>query len=151
MNATFTKLTQTVQLDMIDKCFRPWRKWPIFHTWLTMVRKIRQSYIQYLGMLLSAKLNYTICTSWHDLLIAFEGLCPWPTFTFQWLRHKMAIAGPLWLIPSKSPVSKEKGVDATSVEKRQKFPLYISHCNLGEKLLFTRTQSTRTWTLGLWH
>ena len=38
----------------------------------------------------------TNCSSWHDLLMQCGGSCPWPIYTLQWPRHKMAIAGPLW-------------------------------------------------------
>ena len=53
--------------------------WPIFHTWVTMVRK------KWLSLYYNAYESYihqtcANCLAWHDLLMPCGGLCPWPTF-----------------------------------------------------------------------
>ena len=86
----------TVHLDMIYWCHMVVLcPWPTFHAWVTMVRKkwlvhYYSTYECYIHQ------TCTNCSSWHDLLMQCGGLCPWPIYTLQWPRHKMAIAGPLW-------------------------------------------------------
>ena len=68
--------------------------WPTFYAWVTTVRK------KWLGLYLVYYSTYwcyihqtcTNCSSWHDLLMPHDGLCPWSTF-HAWV----AMVRKLWL------------------------------------------------------
>ena len=53
--------------------------WPIFHAWVTVVRKIYFSlYYSTYGCYIHQ--TYTISSAWHDRKMPHDGLRPWPTF-----------------------------------------------------------------------
>ena len=53
--------------------------WLTFKAWVTMIRKKWFS-LYYNAYECCIYLTYTNCSSWHDPLMPYGGLCPWPTF-----------------------------------------------------------------------
>ena len=72
--------------------------WPIFHAWVTMVRK------KWLGSYYSTywcyiHQTYINCSSWHDLLMPHGGLCLWPTFHASMTKTQNGNGGAPVIVP----------------------------------------------------
>ena len=76
---TFTKLTPTVHFDIIYWCHMMVCVLDLYLCFSDQGEgEVVESILQYLWVLHSP--TYTSCSSWHDLLMSYDGLCPWPIF-----------------------------------------------------------------------
>ena len=72
--------------------------WPLFHAWVTMVRKkwLSPYFSTYWCYIHQTCTNYS---SWHDLLILRGGLCPWPTFQASVTKTQNGYSGAPVMVP----------------------------------------------------